>query len=95
MSNKPIRTILELKPYGCKNEEESFSKLREAKDIVNADLRYWGHKPVEAEYCENGTFEFRNSGKVPDALVKHLQNSIGKTGVVISVIRHKNDDVIN
>ena len=95
MSNKPIRTILELKPYGCKNEEEEFSKLREAKDIVNADLMYWGHKPVEAEYCENGTFEFRNSGKVPDALVKHLQNSIGKTGVVISVIRHKNDDVIN
>ena len=95
MSITPTRTILELKPYEYKDEEDKFSKLGEAKDIVNVHLSYWGYKPIEAKYCENGTFEFRNSGKVPDALVKHLQNLIGKTGVVISVIRHKNDDVIN
>ena len=89
MSITPTKTILELKTSGYENEEEKFSKLGEAKDIVSANLSYWGHKPVEAKYCENETFEFRTSGKVPGDLLLYLQNAISKTGVVISFIRYE------
>ncbi len=92
MSNKPIRTILELTPSGYENEEEKFSKLGEAKDIVSANLSYWGHKPIEAKYCENETFEFRTSSKVPGDLLIYIQNAISKTGVVISFIRYEDYD---
>lgn len=95
MNNKPIRTILELKPSGCENEEEKFSKLGEAKDIVYAQLSYWGHKPIEAKYCEDETFEFRNSSKIPNDLLNYIQGMIRKKSVIMSVIHYENYDAIN
>lgn len=93
MSNKPIKTILELTPYGYENEEEKFSKLGDAKDIVSANLSYWGYKPVEAEYCENGTFVFRNSSKIPDDLLNYIQDMIKDKGVIITFIRYEDCDI--
>lgn len=92
MNNKPIRTILELKPSGYENEEEKFSKLGEAKDIVYAQLSYWGHKPIEAKYCENGVFEFRTSSKVPGDLLIYIQGMIKEKGVIMSFIRYEDYD---
>ena len=89
MSDKPTRTILELTPYGYDNEEDKFSKLGEAKDIVNAHLSYWGYKPIEAKYCGNGTFEFRYSSGIPNDLLNHIQGIIKENGVIMSVIRYE------
>ena len=79
MSDKPTRTILELTPYGYENEEDKFSKLGEAKDIVNAHLSYWG----------NGTFEFRYSSGIPNDLLNRIQGIIKENGVIISVIHYE------